>query len=310
MLKRLIAKLKCNRGEVGSTDSAGTEKSGATTDSSQSGEKLEGLIQDLDFTDIPEDKREEIKKLVAQKVKQYDTGFRTKSEDIATQRKELESTRDSLRDLQNLQQEIQGIADFVNGVNKTINDFRAGRINTEKKVDKSLSKLDQLINEAESADQREQLKTMREIIQQETKGDSSSSDEIKILREEIAGLKKMNNVGLTGAIKSSVKTLRDNYGDEIIEKYAPQINEMLSKYPSYIDNPSKVLFNLADDSEIFDAYDKIKTKRQQVENKRKEDGVFPGGSSTPTAIEKPRTKTGAVDIKKYVSKLAQAGKFK
>ena len=286
------------------------EKKSGTEDTSQSGEKLDGLIQDInldDIKDLPEETQKIIKEKLTQKVKLYDAGFRTRTEDVATQKKELESRATSLRELETLQKEIQGNPDMEKAVTKTINDFRAGR--TDNKVDKNLKKLDQLIDKAADADQREQLKTMREIIREETSG-GNSSEKIKSLEDKIVQLEKMNLAGLSGAIQGSMKDLEDRFGDEIVTKYKPQIETMLKKYPSYLQTPSKVLFSLAEDSEIFEAHEKIKAKQIQAENQRKEAGTFPGGDSKPSKVEIPRLKGGRVDTAKYIENLEAAGKFK
>ena len=107
-----------------------------------------------------------------------------------------------------------------------------------------------------------------------------------------------------------MQALRDRFGDELVDKYDTQAREMLGKYPVYLKTPSKVLFNLAKDEEIFEAHEKIKAKTTEAENKRKAAGTFPGGDSTPQEIDKPRTKAGTVDIKKYAEKLQAAGRFK
>jgi len=260
-----------------------------------------------DIKDLPEETQKIIKEKLTQKVKLYDAGFRTRTEDVATQKKELESRATSLRELETLQKEIQGNPDMEKAVTKTINDFRAGR--TDNKVDKNLKKLDQLIDKAADADQREQLKTMREIIREETSG-GNSSEKIKSLEDKIVQLEKMNLAGLSGAIQGSMKDLEDRFGDEIVTKYKPQIETMLKKYPSYLQTPSKVLFSLAEDSEIFEAHEKIKAKQIQAENQRKEAGTFPGGDSKPSKVEIPRLKGGRVDTAKYIENLEAAGKFK
>lgn len=311
MFNNLIAKLKCNRGETPIGDTKVIEKSGADT-SSQPGEKLDGLVQDVNFDDIkdlPEDAQKKFIEKFTQKTKLYDAGFRTKMEDYATKEKALEAKSEGLRDLEKLQTEIQGNPDFEKVINKTINDFRAGKISTEKQVDKSLSKIDQLIQDAESADQREQLKTMREIIKQEAPVGGASSEQIKNLEDKIARLEQSATAGLQGGIKTSIQTLKDSFGEEIVTKYDGQIREMLAKYPTYLDTPSKVLFSLAKESEIFDAYEKIKVQKTKVENKRKADGTFPGGESKPTAIDIPRDKGGRVNWSKYAENLQSAGKF-
>lgn len=308
MINHLIAKLRSNKGQAG-VGSVIDDKSVATsTESSQSGEKLEGVVQDIDFSSVREDIRADVIKAVTEKVKLYDTGYRTKSEELATQKKELQSQRDQLRDLEKLQDEIKGSPEMEKAVTKTINDFRAGKLTTEKKVDKSLNKLDQLIESSEGAEQREQLQSLREIIRQE--GSGVSSDKIKAMEEEIASLKSTQALGFTSRINSTIKEGEEEFGKEFVDKHGSNARVMFQKYPSYLDDPFKVWALVASKEDMSNALIASKEKQIKVENQRKEAGAFPSGTSTPVEVDKPRLKSGAVDMDKYVDKLIAAGRFK
>lgn len=315
MFETLAAKLKSNRGEVSAGEAIpALDKSGAKEDKSgQSGEKLEGAVQDINFDDVPENIRAEVIKAVTGKVKLYDAGFRTKSEGLSAEKKELEARKDKLRELEQLQTEIQGNPQFEKAVQKTIADFRAGKIHTEKQVDKSLNKLDQLVSKAESADQREQLVQLREIIREESGSNNSSDDRVKALEDKIALLESQQAFGLTSNIASVMEKSEAKYGKEFVDKYRDKATAMLQRYPAYLKGSEswRVFANLSSEEEMSTALIAASNKKQAVLNKQKENGEFPGGkSSSPWKDDKPKTARGRHDWGKRIANMQDAGAFK
>ena len=72
--------------------------SGSSADSLETGKETaaNGAISDLDFSDVPEKDREAVKVKTAEKVKQYQSGYTKKSQELADKKKDLEAKEKSL----------------------------------------------------------------------------------------------------------------------------------------------------------------------------------------------------------------------
>ena len=311
MFKNLIAKLMSNSGQV-TIDTPAIKLEPGAKDSSQSTEpKLDGLVQDIDFSDVPDHIRSEVIAKVTGKVKDYDIGVKTKFEDLAEERKQLKDRETGLDELSRLRDEIKGNPALEKQVTELINKSRAGLPISEKKLDNSLSKIEQAIASATEPEQREQLRQLQDIIKEESvKG--VSSDELASVKQELADLKRSTNAGISSGVDKHVEDLSDRFGKDLVGKYAQDIKAMAFKYPEYLTNGkfSRILYNLADDSEIDDAVLKSAQRKKEVELKRKEAGTFPGSTSTPSAIEIPKDKSGRTSFSKLFSNMKVAGAFK
>ena len=102
-IAKLIRKLQSERGAVDTSS-----ESGANTDTSAQGtEKVHGLVQDLDFSKVPDNIKSDVIKFVTEKTKEYDTAFRTKTTSLKEEKEALEKQKESRRDLDQLYDEIQ-----------------------------------------------------------------------------------------------------------------------------------------------------------------------------------------------------------
>ena len=303
MFKYLIAKLKCNRGEVVLSDSKDTNKSGAKETSGQSSEaeKLEGLISDIDLSDVPEERREEVKKYLAQKVKLYDTGFRAKTEEFANDKKDFETQKQSLRELSLLRDEIEGNPALKTKVNKLINDFRAGNLDSDdSKIDK-IKTLDRLIDTASDAETKEGLRQMRQIVQEETSGYSGLQDSYKELEEKFLRLEQATMSGQAERVEVKIGLLTEKFGKEIVDKYKEDIKTAALKFPGQDIN--KLFYHYADENDIETALLHQAEGKKQLEEKRKAEGSGAGGEGTHQSYELKKDKHGRTDIKNLVGQI-------
>lgn len=296
--------------DTGPIETTPGNKSGSKPDS-QTKKKLEGLIEDIDFSDVDEHIRNDVIAKVTEKVKHYDSGFRSKTEDLSKERKSLEIQQQELKDLIRLRDEIQNDPDLEEAVTKVINDHRAGIKSTKKEIDKNLKLLDQILESTDDSSQKEQLRQMREIIKQES-GSPELLEELKKMKDELASLKTATSASISGRFETEFGKLEDKFGD-LARKFKEDIRTMAYKYPEYLANGkfSRLLYHFADDSEIETALLDHAKKKEKGEIKRKEEGTYPSGEEiTVSKVTVPRDRLGRVNWRGLFQEMKDKGKFK
>ena len=298
MFIKIIAKLKCNRGQVGATPAAvETVKSGAGEKSSQNNanNKLEGLIADIDLSDVAENIREDVKKKLTEKVKLYDSGFRGKSEILSQKLKELENSEASLKELKDLKNEISGNPELEKRITRLINDARSG------KLDEADSKktIDKLIENAETKEEIRTLEQLKKVVNEA----SVSEEKIQALERRLALIEGDFNLSQTDRVVSKIEELKGDFGKEIVDKYAAKIKDAMLRNPNL--TAKKVLYHFADDNEIDEAILEKNKRKIERELKRKEEGSFQNNGQnvrTPLVLNRdPKTKkVGYKDIIRQV----------
>ena len=298
MFIKIIAKLKCNRGQVGATPAAvETVKSGAGEKSSQNNanNKLEGLIADIDLSDVAENIREDVKKKLTEKVKLYDSGFRGKSEILSQKLKELENSEASLKELKDLKNEISGNPELEKRITRLINDARSG------KLDEADSKktIDKLIENAETKEEIRTLEELKKVVNEA----SVSEEKIQALERRLALIEGDFNLSQTDRVVSKIEELKGDFGKEIVDKYAAKIKDAMLRNPNL--TAKKVLYHFADDNEIDEAILEKNKRKIERELKRKEEGSFQNNGQnvrTPLVLNRdPKTKkVGYKDIIRQV----------
>lgn len=299
--KYLIAKLKCNRGEVTVGDPANAGQSGANDASNQGqqADKLDGLIADVDLSDVPEDIREDVKKHLSQKVKLYDQGYRAKTEDFSKERKQFETQKKELSELVTLRDEIQGDPALEKEVTNLINRKRAGLSLSASAADKKdqMKTLDSLMSNAADAETKESLRQLKAIIKEETSPYGEYQNEIQSLRDEIKSLKTATLSGQAERIDSKISGLRKEYGEEVVRDVENDLRKSALRYPSA--SIKKLFISLIDEDKLETVIlEKAKIKKQQ-EEKIKLQGSSPGGQGVKTPVEVKKDKFGRVDIGKW-----------
>ena len=283
----------------------GSGKEADSTQNQQAG-KVEGLIEDIDLSDVPADQLELFKAKLAEKVKNYDKGFRTKTEALSEREKTLKADEDSLLELKAMQKLANDNPKLGNAFNKIVADFKTGKLDTEAKVSKAEKKLDRMIDQADDASQKESLRDIREIIKDETPI-QPLQEEVRALKEEMAMLRKTSNIGITSKIEDGITGLKDRFGKEMIDKHASNITAMCTKYPEQ--SVYSVFKHLCSDDDFTTALLSERDKKSKSELKRKKDGSEPGGPTSVNKIEAVRGKGGRIDWRSHLQKLKDAGRF-
>lgn len=292
-----------NSSQAGQEDRSGEDKGKGK---GQQADKLEALIQDVDFSDVPEGIREQVKKATAEKVHQYDKGFRAKTESLAEKEKALKVTEESLSGLKTIQKELQDDPKLAEVVNKVYYDYKSGKLVKPKEASSAVKKLDKLIEGTDDADQREQLRDMRDIIKEEAgEGSQEVSDlkeEIKRLKEEIGSVKDFSLTSRTERVNSQIEELKDRFGKEVVEKYEKDIQFSAIKYPHQ--TVLKLFYHFADENDIKSALLTEEKQKEKKELERKKQGAFPSFKESSTEkIEPPRDKAGRVNMRNFLSKI-------
>jgi hypothetical protein len=296
--KNLIAKLKCNRGEVTSGDPAAAGQSGAKDASiqGQQGDKIDGLISDVDLSDVPENVREDVKKYLGQKVKLYDQGYRAKTEDFSKERKQFEVQKKELAELVTLRDEIQGDPALEKEVTNLINRKRAGlsfNTSSSDKKDK-INHLDGLISEAPDAETKESLRQLKAIIKEETSTYGEYQNEIQAMREEIKTLKSATLSGQAERIDTKIQSLCKEFGDEVVKDVEMDLRKSALRYPNA--SVKKLFISLIDEDKLETVILEKAKRKQQQEDKIKTQGSSPGGQGVKTPVEVKKDKFGRVNI--------------
>jgi len=303
MFKYLIAKLKCNRGEIATGDPANANKSGAGDASGQGSQadKLEGLISDIDLSDVPEERREEVKKYLVQKVKLYDTGFRAKTEEFSKDKREIETQKQSLRELTLLRDEIEGNPGLKTRVTKLINDFRAGNLDSDVSKTNKIKTLDKLIDQSSDAETKEGLRQMRQIVQEETASYGDLKDNYKELEQKFQRLEQATMSGQAERVEVKMGLLTDKYWKEIVDKYRTDIKAAALKFPGQDIN--KLFYHYANEDDIKSALLHEAENTKQLEHRRKEEGSGAGGEGVPKSYDLKKDKHGRTDVKNLIGQI-------
>lgn len=308
MFKYLIAKLRCIRGEVALADSKDTDKPGAgdTSSQDQQADKLEGLISDIDLSDVPEERRGEVKKYLAEKVKLYDAGFRAKTEEFSKEKKDFETQKQSLRDLALLRDEIEGNPGLKTKVTKLINDFRAGVLDSDDSKDNKVKTLDKLIDSADDGTEeglrtKEGLRQMRQIVQEETSGYGDLKENYTKLEQKLQQLEQATMSGQAERVTVKIELLEERFSKEVVGKYKEEIRAAALKFPGQ--DIGKLFYHYANENDIKSALLHEAENEKQLEDKRKEDGSGPGGESVNKSYEVKKDKHGRTDIKNLIGQM-------
>lgn len=301
--KTLLAKLKSESGQALAT--ADDTKSAAKETSGQSqAQKLEGLLADIDLSDVPAEHLDAVKKHLTDKVKLYDAGFRAKTEDFSRERKEFEVQKKQISELTSLRDEIQGNPKLEAEITKVINQARSGTLGqSQTQVNKDMKKIDQLIASAPDSETRETLRQLKEVVE-ESSNNSDLQKKITDLEEKYALLANATRSGQAERVETAIRDLQEEYGKEFVDKYSSDIRQTALKLNSSVKDIRKLLKHFADDDELEAVIlDKAKRKKEQ-EDKRKTEGSSGSGNDGVVTPLAPRIdKHGRTDVKDLVKQI-------
>ena len=280
---------------------------------SQQAEKIEGLIADIDLTDVPEDQRPAVKKLLAEKVKSYDSGYRKKTEALAEEKKSIKAQEEELLNLRAIQKKLKDNPELSTAIDKVFDEHRSGKLNKPtNNQQEAEAEIDKMIADTTDPAQREALRETKTIMLDLIKRNPQGADN-KELKEEVASLKEkieaigsVTNRSVADRVDSEISTLEDEFGKDFIAKYREDVKALAIKYPNY--NCQTILFQqAANDAELEKALLTRAEKRKKGELKRKIDASEPGGPSVTDEIKPEKDSAGRVNLRNYVRNLWKAG---
>ena len=213
-----------------------------------------------------------------------------KGEDYTKKTQALSEKEKAIQEKEVEQAGLKKIIDEMNtnpllneALNKVYADFKSGNISKPEVKDRSLKKLDKLIDDATDPAQRENLRDIREIIKEEVDiGDVSSlKNEVKLLRDKLSNLENASLIGINDKIERDIKTLEERFGKDLVDKYRNDIRSMAIKYPQ--NSIPKIFKHFCDDEEYDQAVLKNEKRKEKEELERKKRGSSPSGFETITA---------------------------
>lgn len=228
----------------------------------------------VDFSDIPEQIRTQVKEKFKQKGKLLEDGYQSKFREVA----KFKQAQEELVQLGLSVNEAKDV--LIQHINAKKNPIKS----TEQKKD-AVKILDSLVNDAPS-EQKEALRQMRSIILEET-----NSDELKKEVHELKGLVKMlsgkaDNERI-GQVQTELVNLSKVYGDELVDKYKDTILEIASKFPN--ESVRKIFFHEAAD-ELEQTILSKKEDSKTILTKEKKEAISSNSSGISGAADMLDTK--------------------
>lgn len=276
------------------TDQA-TVQSGAAQNQSKYKIKVEGQEKEVDLHELLE---------LAQKGDDYTR----KTQALAEKERSLKAQEESVAALRNVLSDMEANPDLKEVMNKVYTDMKSGKISKSDLVkDRHLNKLDKLIDESTDASEREKLKDIRQIILEET-GATGLREEVVALRNKVSFLENNVAFGQNDRADSMIKSLKGEYTEELVNKYAADIRSAAIKSPGL--DPEKILWHFATKDEVKSGILSQVEKEKKSEIERKQRGSTAAMTSTLGAVEAPRDKQGRVSWSGVIRNLREAGHFK
>lgn len=206
---------KTNDTERKETQTSGETKSGDTP------EYLRG-IDISDLKDLPEQDRKLVMDKLEKKLELADKGIQSKLKEVA----DLKTVKESLAQRGLTAMEIDtAVSEYLT------------RKNTPKDADKNTKLLDQMIEKSDP-ETKEALSQWRKIIAEE------AQEAIKTLREELSVVRNETISTRRDRIEKEVDSLREKYGDELVDKYKNDLIESALKFKAPVRN---ILHSIAPD---------------------------------------------------------------
>ena len=229
---------------------------------------------------------------LAQKGKDYTK----KTQELAEKEKTLNAETTRVAGLKAIVDEMEADPKLKETLNKVYSDFKSGKISKSETKDSNLKKLDKLIDDASDPAQREQLRDIREIIKEETPDNKALEEKVAKLEGELSMIKDAALLGQTDRIESQLARLKEEYGNDLVDKHKEGIKALALKFPRQeIEN---ILLHLSDKSEVRTALLNQAKKKEKEELERKKRGSSASGTETSftAKTELKKDKAGRVTL--------------
>jgi hypothetical protein len=228
----------------------------------------------VDFSDIPEQIRTQVKEKFKTKAKLLEDGYQGKFKEVS----QFKKAQDELIKMGLTTQEAYDV----------LAKYIEQKKNPEKTVEQkkeAVKTLDKLISEA-PFEQREALTQMRQIILEET--------EIGELKKQVSQLSDFVKI-LSGkhfedrrdSANSELDKLAEIYGKEIVDKYRDKVIDISLRFPQ--ESVRKILFHEASD-DLEKSFLEKKEGKKEILNQEKKNAISSSGSGVSGASEMIETK--------------------
>ena len=237
----------------------------------------------VDGQDVEVTKDEMIE--LAQKGKDYTK----KTQELATQEKALKDEQERVKGLKSIVDEMEADPRLKETLNKVYTDFKSGKISkSDDTKDRNLKKIDKLIEDASEPGEREKLRDIREIIKQEAPDNKALEDKVAKLENELSTIREAALIGQSDRTEVQVEKLKEDYGDELVNKHKEEVKALALKYPRQ--SVENLLLHLADKSQVRTALLNQAKKKDKEELDRKKRGSSASGTETSFTAKTPLTK--------------------
>lgn len=263
-------------------------------------DQLQKFVIKVDGQDLEVTKDELIE--LAQKGKDYTK----KTQELSNQEKALKEQEVRVAGLKTIVDEMEADPKLKETLNKVYSDFKSGKISkSDDTKDRNLKLLDKRIDETSDPGAREQLREIRDIIKQEAPDTKGLEDKISKLEIELATIRETALIGQSDRTEVQVEKLKEDYGDELVNKHKEEIKALALKYPRQ--SVENLLLHLADKSQIRSALLNQAKEKEKKELERKKRGASPSGTETSftAKTELKRDKAGRVTIESLKDRILE-----
>jgi len=221
--------------------------------------------------------------------------YTQKTQKLAEQEKILKEDQERVKGLKAIVDEMDADPKLKDALNKVYSDYKSGKTSkSDENKDRSLKKIDKLLEETNDPGEREKLRDIREIIQQEAPNTKALEDEVAKLKEEISTIREAAQFGLSDRTETQIEKLKDDYGSDLVSKHKEEIKALALKYPRQ--SVENLFLHLADKTEVKTALLAQAKKKEKEEVERKKRGSSASGEGefvAKTPLEKDK-RTGRV----------------
>lgn len=248
------------------------ELSGKAGEETRSGETTPEYVSGIDISDVPEEVKPQIRDLLSKKAGLLEKGYQGKYQKVAQLDKVLEDLKNKDISFDEAQKAIDDLA--YKKRNPQVSDKKEA-----KKV------LDNMIDGAPTLEQKEALKNLRTMINEETNV-TELREELKAVKQLLNGMVQTNLGSREIELNQELDKLSGVYGKNLVDKYRDAVVNAGLKYK---DTAKGILFKLVPADELEET---ILSKKKITEDKIK--SSTSQGRGVTSSIENIDTKKASL----------------
>ena len=221
------------------------------------------------------------------KLAQMGDDYTAKTQTLAKKEQALKAEQERVAGLQTIVDKMEADPKLKETLNKVWSDYESGRIAKSENKVSNLKKIDKLIEEASNSDERERLRDVRDIIEEQART-KEFENRMAILEGKIASVIDTAQIGQSDRTEVQIEKLKEDYGDDLVNKHKDEIKSLALKYPRQaVEN---LLLHLADKSQIRSSLLEQAKKKDKEELEKKKFNSFPGGQDGHFTAKTPLQK--------------------